>query len=607
MTRRGDRALLTGTRRALRLALALAPFAAPALAAAPPEITYKTELQLQGLDNSRISDALKSASQLIALQDKPPPSNGALRRRADDDLPRLAQVMRAEGYWQAKVSYTLDTSSKPEQVTITIEPGPLFRLSEITFRTPEGGTPPLLDKLGTGAVGLDIGAPARSAPVAAAEARIVDVYARDGHPFATVTDRKVVIDVAKHTMSASFTVSSGPPARFGRLAIHGLKRVNRDFVQRRIAWKEGSPYDSRQVEATRESLVRTGLFSAVRVDHAASPDAGGEVAMTVDLVEGPPRSVGAGVSYNTNLGLGGQAFWEHRNLFGEGERLRATAGVAQRQLGLALDFRKPDFIDPNQALVANAGLLKQTTDAFNSRRAQIFLGVERPLLPSLTLVTGLDFERATVHENELGLSDENYSLVGLPVVLRRDTTDDLLDPTIGGRQNLTVTPYHAVAGPNLDFVTSRLELRHYQRLDDTGRYVLAGFAALGSIVGARRDELPADKRLYAGGAGSVRGYAFQHAGPLDAAGVPVGGASSLELGTELRYRITDTIGIVPFVEGGNVYPTSLPDNSSLFWGAGVGLRYYTLVGPLRLDLATPFTHRPGDKPIEVYISIGQAF
>jgi translocation and assembly module TamA len=408
-------------------------------------------------------------------------------------------------------------------------------------------------------------------------------------------------------MSVSYTVDPGPPAKFGTLAINGLARVDRDFVARRVAWKEGAPYDSRAVEATRQDLVKTGLFSAVRITPADAPDAEGEVAMTVDLVEGPPRSVGAGVAYNTNLGLGGQAFWEHRNLFGRGERLRVTAGAAQRQLGLALDFRKPDFIDRNQDLLADAGLLQQKTDAFNSRRAQIFLGIERPLLPSLTFDTGIDFERATVHQNEQGLSDENYSLIGLPVVLRHDSTDDLLDPTIGGRQTLTFTPYHAVAGPSLDFLTSRLELRHYQRLDDTGRTILAGFGALGSIVGASRDALPADKRLYAGGAGSVRGYAFQHAGPIDASGVPIGGASSLELGAELRYRITDTIGIVPFVEGGNVYPTSLPDNASLFWGAGLGLRYYTLVGPVRLDLATPFTHRPGDKPIQVYISIGQAF
>jgi translocation and assembly module TamA len=105
----------------------------------------------------------------------------------------------------------------------------------------------------------------------------------------------------------------------------------------------------------------------------------------------------------------------------------------------------------------------------------------------------------------------------------------------------------------------------------------------------------------------VRGYAYQRAGPLGPGDVPLGGISSIELGLELRYRITDSIGIAPFVEGGNVYPHSLPDSLELFYGAGIGLRYYTLIGPIRLDLATPFTRRPGDDPIQVYISIGQAF
>jgi translocation and assembly module TamA len=585
-----------------------AAIAASTPAPAATEVKYKTEIKVEGVKDTSVSDALEAASQLVALEDKPPQSNAALRRRADNDLPRLAQVMHAQGYWSAKLSYALDTKAQPFHLTVTVDAGPLYHLASVTFRTSAGTRPPLLDTLGPGAIGLDIGAPARSAPVAAAEGRIVEAYAHNGRPFAKVTDRKAVVDVAKHTMNVTFTVDPGPPATFGPVNIAGLKRVHRDFVARRVGWKDGRPYDGRAVEATRQDLIRTGLFAAVRIDHAAAPDRTGAVAMTISLVEGPQRSIGAGVAYNTNIGFGAQAFWEHRNLFGEGEKLRITGGVAQRQLGLAADFTKPDFIDRNQDLVADAGLLQQTTDAYNSRREQLFLGIERPLLPSLTLTTGPDFEHANVHQNQVvGLANQTYSLVGFPIVLRRDTTDDLLDPTIGGRQTLTVTPYHAVSGPTLDFVSSRLELRHYQRLDVTGRMVLAGYVALGSIVGATRDDLPADKRLYAGGAGSVRGYAYQHAGPLDPAGVPLGGASSLELGAEFRYRITDTIGIVPFVDGGNVYPTSLPDNASLFWGAGIGLRYYTVVGPVRLDLATPFTHRPGDSPIQVYISIGQAF
>jgi translocation and assembly module TamA len=569
------------------------------------DVDYRTDIKVEGLEDKALLEALRSASQLVALKDKPPASTAALRRRADDDLPRLGEVMQAFGYWTPQVTFALDLSAQPARVTATIEPGPLFHLDSVTFRGPSGEAPPLAQRLSPAVFGLEVGGPALSAPVAAAEAKIVEEYARNGRPFAKVTDRKAVVDVATHTMAVTYTIDAGPEASFGALEIEGLSRVDRDFVARRIAWKEHAPYDARLVENTRQDLVKTGLFSGVRISHGDTLDAAGEVPMTVALTEGPPRSIGAGVAYNTNLGVGGQVFWEHRNLLGGGEDLRATAGVAQRQIGLSLAFRKPDFIETKQDFLANAALLKQTTDAYQSLREQGFVGLERPLLPSLTADFGISAEHARVTHSVLG--NEDYSLLGAPLFLRHDTTDDLLDPTIGSRQSLTLVPYHSISGPDLNFLTTRIEERHYQRLDSTGRMVLAGFAALGSIVGAERDAIPADKRLYAGGAGSVRGYAYQRAGPLGPGEVPLGGISSLELGAEFRYRITDTIGIAPFVEGGNVYPRSLPNSVKLFYGGGLGLRYYTLIGPIRLDLATPFEPRSGDSPIQVYVSIGQAF
>ncbi len=482
-----------------RLSLLLLVGLLASLVAAPAraDVPYKAEIKLEGLDDAKLLDTLKAASQLVQLEDKLPPSNAALRRRAEDDLPRLKEVMQAAGYWTPTLSYALDLRAEPAKVTVTIDPGPLFHLASVTFRTQAGETPPLLDKLGPGGVGLEIGGPAASAPIVAAEQRIVDEYGRNARPFAKVVDRKAVIDVATHTMAVTYTVDPGPTVRFGPFAIQGLKSVDGDFAARRVAWKLGAPYDSRAVETTRQDLVKTGLFSAARISHADAPDPSGEVPMTIDLVEGPPRSIGGGVAYNTNLGVGAQAFWQHRNLLGAGENLRVTAGVAQRQLGLALGFRKPDFVDPKQDFLTNAELLKQTTDAYRSLRELVFVGVERPLLPSLTAVAGLSVEHARVESNIIG--NEDYTLFGVPFYLRHDTTDDLLDPTIGGRQTLTLVPYHSLSGRDLNFLTSRLEERHYQRLDGTGRLVLAGFGALGSRQAAlcRRRRLGARLRLSA--------------------------------------------------------------------------------------------------------------
>jgi translocation and assembly module TamA len=195
----------------------------------------------------------------------------------------------------------------------------------------------------------------------------------------------------------------------------------------------------------------------------------------------------------------------------------------------------------------------------------------------------------------------------VPLYLRRDSTDDLLNPTVGSREALTVTPYQSIAGAReLAFASSRLTGSLYRALDDGARYVAAGYGAIGSILGETRDAIPADKRLYVGGGGSVRGYGFQRAGPLAADNTPLGGRSSLELGTELRVKITETIGIVPFLEAGNAYTGAWPGGKLLF-GAGIGARYYTTIGPVRFDVAFPLEKRSGDSAFQVYISLGQAF
>jgi translocation and assembly module TamA len=259
----------------------------------------------------------------------------------------------------------------------------------------------------------------------------------------------------------------------------------------------------------------------------------------------------------------------------------------------------------DQDFVASVTAESEDLIAFDRDRVLGFVGIERRFAEGVTTGAGVQVERTHIVEDT---GDRTYTLSGLPLFARRDAVDDLLDPTRGNREALTVTPYVGELGSDLTFVSSRLSGSAYHRFDDKGRFVLAGFAALGSIVGESRDALPEDKRLYAGGGGSVRGYGFQRVGPLDADGEPIGGRSSIELGLELRVRVTETIGVVPFIEAGNVYEPSFPDlGSGLLYGAGLGFRYYTPIGPVRLDIAVPLDRRPSDDPFQIYISLGQAF
>ncbi len=589
-----------------RTALLLVFAAVTSIGVAYADVPYIVEIT--GNEDSQVQQDLEATSQLVKLKDRPPASEATLRRRADDDMPRLKQVIEAAGYRAATIDYTLDPAATPVKVAVKVVPGPLYHLETVTLQTPEGGTPPGIDVDRPEAFGLTRGGPASSAPVLAAEAKIVDAFAQHGRPFAKVTNRRVIVDHGTQTMSVTYTVEPGATANFGPIVVEGLKSIDARYVERRLEWQRGASFDSREVESTRKTLVESGLFNTVRIVNGNEADEAGEVPMTIYVTERQPRSVGAGISYNTSEGFGANAFWEHRNLFGGAEKLRLSADFAEDRLGLVGNYRQPDFLTKDNDLLATAEIAEDTPVAYTSRRERLFSGLERRFDHHVTGGAGLQFEHAHVNEVARQIS-QTYSLAGVPLYLRRDTTDDLLNPTSGTRSALTVTPYTSISGRSLTFASSRLSGSAYHKLDGgSDRFTIAGFGAIGSIVGPSRDDLPADKRLYAGGGGSLRGYGYQLAGPINGDHKPFGGRSSLEFGGELRVKITETIGIVPFIEAGNVYEQSYPKLASrLLYDTGIGARYYTPVGPVRFDVAVPLSRRPGDAKFQIYISLGQAF
>ncbi|MGD9506382.1 MAG: autotransporter assembly complex family protein, partial [Syntrophobacteraceae bacterium] len=198
-------------------------------------------------------------------------------------------------------------------------------------------------------------------------------------------------------------------------------------------------------------------------------------------------------------------------------------------------------------------------------------------------------------------------LLSFPVYFNLDSSDDLLNPVRGSRLVARVTPYTDTI-TSAKFLKSYASYSHYLRFGNKWLPVIANRAALGSIVGEARDGVPADVRFYAGGGGSIRGYPYQKVGPMNDDD-PVGGASLIELSTELRFKATESIGFVVFMDGGSAFESSYPDfGETLRWGAGAGVRYYTPIGPLRLDVAFPLNPADGmNDSMQLYLSIGQAF
>jgi translocation and assembly module TamA len=440
-----------------------------------------------------------------------------------------------------------------------------------------------------------------------AERRVIHELSHDAFPFPEIVDRQVVVDHAVRSMIVHTTIATGPRAVFGEIQVSGVKTKLADYAKLRAPWKEGDPYDPEELEKMRNELAGAGLFSTVRIRPGEAVGADGTLPILIDLERGKPRSVGVGASYSSSEGAGGSAYWEHRDLFNRAERLRIGAEAAQIGYTARLTFEKPDFLAPDQSLLYESAYEIDDTEAFESREFKTSLALERPLWGAWTGIGGISYEVGKVTDANNVETDVQF--VGFPGVLRRDTSDDPLNPTRGNKLEIGLTPYVEELGSDASILISRLGDALYWPLDFDRKVVVAGRAAIGSITGAGRFVIPADKRFYAGGGGSVRGFAFQMAGPLNDDDDPLGGRSLAEVSAELRWRVWRNFGVVPFVDGGNVYAEEFPvfDNG-LFWGAGLGLRYYTRVGPIRLDVAAPLNPRSGvDDPVQFYISLGQAY
>ena len=561
---------------------------------------------IEGVPEKDLHDALMQVLQLEALRRQPPLTLAGLRRRADGDVDRMLAVLRSEGFYGASIDVHIDTSESPVAVVLALDTGAVYLLAEYDIRYGEDTRPQAGLVTNLGELGLHIGMPARAAPIAEAQQVLLRRLAENGWPLSEVRNREVVVDHANTTMSVSLEVDPGPRATFGPVSFAGQVSVEEDYLRRFVPWSPGQLYEQNLVEELRRSLTDTGLFQSVTVELAPRVDARGRLPMTVHVSERRHRSISIGVGFESDTGFRADASWQHRNLMGRQETLTVGIVAAEIEQGASAEFRKPNVGRFGQDLLTNVAVRHLESDAFDEESVTAFLGLERELGPLWTVRGGVSFEFASIDDQE---EEEEFRLFGLPITAVRDSSDDLLDPTTGSRLHLEATPYVDPFDADTEFLSLEASFSKYLSLLPDDRLILAGRAKLGSILGENTEAVPASKRFYAGGGGSIRGYEFQTVGPLDDEDDPVGGRSVVELGLETRIRLTDLVGLVPFIEGGNVYDDSLPDFSEeLRWAAGIGARVFTVAGPIRVDFAFPINGRDGvDDTFEFYVSVGQAF
>jgi translocation and assembly module TamA len=574
---------------------------------------------------------LRDVSQSFQQMDGPPSSTTALKRRATGDLPEMEKVLRSFGFFRGNVSMEIvpsksesDPLSDPQSVErmpdvsrpppkaftvrFSIDPGPRFTFWQPSITLAKDVPSKALPPPSPAKTGILENAPYLAKQVVEAENFILNHYKTSGYPFPKIARREVVADFAENRVQVQFEVMPGPHALFGDTVVEGLDRLAPAYVHALIPWKAGEPYDSRLVDRARRVLFDTNLFGMVDLETPGKVDEQGQLPVTVRLKERALRTVRLGVEYTTDYGPGINGAWTHRNLFGMAEKLTAGAIFNSRIRTAFAQFDKPMFLSKDNTLIAESAFNDETTDAYDARSVDTSAHLKRRFSKSFWAGGGVGFRYGQFRQESTD-PYTTYQLAYLPLTATQDTREDLLNPIGGYELSLSMAPYQDVENGDTHFFRYLVSGSTYYNFNSGDKVVGAVRASFGQVFGISHDQMPADLRFYAGGGGSVRGYAYQLAGPVKGS-VPLGGLSMLTFSLELRFKVTDFVGLVPFLDGGTAFLGSTPDfaNQDILYGAGLGLRYYTAIGPIRLDVAVPINKRTGvDDSFQIYVSIGQSF
>ena len=586
-------------------ALALATLAPP-----PARALDRVEFVLPGVADD-LAETLRGASLTEAARRNGGADAQQVFAAAQADYGRLLGALYAAGHYSGVIAIRIDGREAAEiaplnapgrigTVRIEVRPGPpfLFGAAQVTPLAPDTALPQEFAP----------GQTAFSGTIRAAAEAAVDGWRAVGHAKARVSDQQLTADHPRAVLDARIGIAPGPQVRFGQMRFAGQARMRLARLEKIAGLPRGAVYSPEEMRKAADRLRRTGVFRSVALAEAETLGPGDTLDVSATVVELPWRRLGFGAEVTSTEGGTLSAFWLHRNLRGGGERFRIEAEATHIGLNdggidwrLGLELERPATFTPDTTARLTLDFERQR--GRDSRIDTIDLGFGLSHVFSDRLTARADIVYAITRSSDTR-GQRTFRHLSLPVGLTWDRRDNKLDPRRGFWLDAEAKPFLGF-GSTGSGLRATLDLRGFQPIGD--RLVLAGRLQAGVIGGAGLLDVPSDYLFWSGGGGTVRGQPFRSLG-VNIGRMLAGGTQFIGGSVELRGKVTDKIGVVGFFDYGRVTDSRFSAAPASNWhaGAGIGVRYATPVGPLRLDIAAPAGGRKGDG-MQFYLGIGQAF
>lgn len=549
---------------------------------------------------------------LISLAQGPELDTSRLER----DCARLQKLYQEFGFFETRISFHLDRDRETRQarVTFSVQEGRPTLVSRVTLLLPEDPENAYWQEQVRPVLGLAEGQRFDLEAYEQAKKAIRRLMNNQARPMHKLVGQ-VRVYQAEQRAEVVFKLDPGPRLLFGPSKVSGQERMAPGFILHELTYARGQPYSQDVLEQSQRALLDTGFFASVSIEPDFDHIEGQQVPMIVQVAESRHHTIRLGLGWGNEDQFRLRITQVNRNMLGLNDTLTFEGKISYIYYGLTGRLKLPYIVNRDTNLLLSGGVEQKDNQAFINRRYFVSPVLEYRLGGKWISYLGYNSESDRMRELKTKVPNPDqerkaHYISSLPLGLRYDSRDSILDPKRGLYLTLEMETASQALGSDLAFTRPVAEARHVMPLPLLKDWYLASRAKVGAVMNLTGiDRTPMVRRFFLGGADSVRGYPYQKLGPLDTAGEPLGGEGMVEASLETRFPLWGELGGVIFLDMGNVYESLNSDVGKLRFTSGAGLRYNTPVGPIRLDFGYQL-NPPADADLdryEVYLSVGQAF